>query len=146
MEENNLEKIKLSKRYAPIRVLVVEDNPVDRELLKAQLDKIGFRNVQEAHHGAEGIFKLENAFKVGKPYHILIVDWKMPGMDGLNVIKRLKKDGTFGQIRVMMLTSVSDERRVIEALREGIDAFIMKPIEHEILQQKIEMIVSRIVL
>ena len=141
--ENKQTKPVNNDAFAKLRVLIVEDNPVDRELLKALLEKMGFLNIQEARHGIEGVFKLENSAKINKPIHLLITDWKMPQKDGLSLVKFIRGDNTLKNIKIVMLTSVSDAEKVKEVLREGIEAFVLKPIDSGILQKKIESIVER---
>lgn len=133
-------KNKMSLQENPferLRVLIGDDNPVDRALLKAQLEDMGFIFIQEAQNGSEGLFKIQNAMTVAKPFKLIITDWKMPEKDGLSLVKYLGGLSSSKKPTVVMLTSVSEPGKVKEAITEGIDDFILKPIDVEILKKKL---------
>lgn len=129
--------------FAKLKVMIVEDNPVDRELLKSQLEKMGFENIVEARSGSDAIFKIENTGNSKDAFHILITDWKMPERDGLALIKYLRDAKALQNTKVVMLTSITDEKKVRTAIREGIDDFIVKPIDFDVLTKKLENLIKR---
>lgn len=137
--KNNLQQNPFEK----FRVLIADDNPVDRALLKAQLEDMGFLFIQEAQNGSEGLFKIQNAAKVGKPFTLIITDWKMPEKDGLSLVKFLGSFRDTKRPKVIMLTAVSESGKVKEAIVEGVDDFVLKPIDVEILKSKLLKIVSQ---
>src|SRR5687768_2567562 len=141
---NYAKSLRLDDKLDLFRILIVDDNPVDREIIKSHLDSIGFRNIQMARNGNEGIFKIENSSKVRKPFHIVITDWKMPEKDGLSMLKILNASSNYKDMRVIMMTTVSDKNQVKEALREGVDAFILKPIDTDVLEDKILNLTEKI--
>lgn len=140
----NMDSKELPSKYSQLRVLIVEDNAVDRELLKSHLENFGFENIQEAKNGREGILKIDNSLSFRKPFHLLITDWKMPEKDGLSMIKHVRLDKALDQMRVIMLTSVSEKKEVKAALHEGIDDFILKPIDPQLLLKKIENLAGKL--
>ena len=131
-----------SSPFESVRALVIDDNQVDRELLKAQLESMGFLFIQEAQNGSEGLSKLQNAIKIGKPFDLLITDWKMPEKDGLSLVKFLVGEGSKHNAKVVMLTAVSESGKVREAIGEGVDDFVLKPIDVEVLKKKLLKLVA----
>ncbi len=123
--------------FEKFRVLIVDDNPVDRQILKAQLEDLGFLYIQEAQTGNEGIFKMENAFKVSKPFHLVVSDWKMPEKDGLTMLRELKRSGILKKTWIIMLTGVNDADSIKDAIAVGVDDFMIKPTDLKLLKNKL---------
>jgi len=101
-----------------IKVLVVDDNKSAREILCAMLTSFGF-TVDEAHSGSTALDKIKRADAV-EPYQLIVMDWKMPGMDGIETTLLLQKDTTIAnQPKVIMATAYGKEEAVHAA--EGVD-------------------------
>lgn len=131
--------------FKNIRVLIVDDNAVDRRVLKAYLEGIGLDYIQEATNGNEADFKNRNAEKMGTPFDLLITDWRMPQKDGLSFIKLLRSERSSTRQFVIMLTSVADKASVERVLETGVDDFILKPIDPKILKSKVSSLMIKIV-
>lgn len=127
-----------------IRILIVEDNPVDRELIRTHLKTLGLTQIQEAESGTSAQFKIKNAQDIRKPFHIILSDWMMPGQDGFALLKSLRSDHQHSRTGIVMVTSVSDQAKVKDAIREGVDDFVIKPIDPKLLTPKIERLITRI--
>ncbi len=120
-----------------VEILLVEDNPNDLELALRALKKANISNhIQVARDGAEAlefIFcegpyaerKIENGPKV------ILLDLKLPKVDGLEVLSRLKGDERTRRIPVVVLTSSKEQSDVIESYRLGVNSYIVKPVEFE---------------
>jgi two-component system chemotaxis response regulator CheY len=128
--------------FSQLRILVVDDNPVDREMVRIHLQSLGFENLQEAQSGSEGMFKVENAAKIGKPFHLVVSDWRMPEKDGMALLKFLKSEKTYRNTRIVMVTSVNEATLIKNAIYEGVDEFILKPIHPATLAQKLEKLLK----
>jgi len=111
-------------------VLVVDDDPTTRALLKKLLTSAG-HDVFVAPDGREG-FRLANE----KKPDLMIVDWSMPEMDGLTLIRTLRGTSLGEHIYIVMLTAHDESERLIDAFEAGADDFIGKPIEPRILQAR----------
>lgn len=114
-----------------IRVLVVDDDPAMRALLRAALQKIG-NEVIEAGNGRAG---LELALET-QP-HMMIVDWVMPEMDGMELTKALRQTKIGKGIFILVLTSFEDDERLIEAFETGVDDFMPKPLKPRVLAARL---------
>jgi len=120
-----------------IEILLVEDNPNDVELALHALKKNNIANsIHVARDGAEA---LEFLFGTGefakriinRPPKVILLDLKLPKVDGMEVLKRIKSDERTRSIPVVVLTSSREERDIVESYRLGVNSFITKPVDFE---------------
>ncbi|HVA80088.1 MAG TPA: PAS domain S-box protein [Candidatus Binataceae bacterium] len=113
-----------------VRTLVVDDTAVNRLIIREILAKES-AEVSECESGAEALAELERAKCSGTPYRLLVLDGRMPGMDGIEVLRRLReldKDGVGYRVVVVMLTS-DDLGAQVASLREvGVESYLVKPV------------------
>ena len=111
-----------------MRVLIVDDSPISRELVRDILEPSGYE-VFEAEDGVAALRKIEET----QP-HVVLLDIEMPGLDGYEVIRRLRQDSRFATLRVAAFTAhaMTDERE--KALAAGFDDYISKPIRPAVLR------------
>ena len=98
----------------PGRVLVVDDSPVNRSVLTAHLRKAGVAFTEKACDGAEAFAALDSAFRAGHPYDLVLTDFWMPNMNGLELVERLRADKRFQKLPVFAVTAdteTSDDSR-----------------------------------
>jgi len=120
-----------------VEILLVEDTPEDLELALRALRKANLANhIQIARDGAEAIEFLfaEGAYKGRKVENgpkVILLDLKLPKIDGLEVLKRLKADARTKLIPVVMLTSSKEQSDVIESYKLGVNSYIVKPVNFE---------------
>jgi CheY-like chemotaxis protein len=125
------------------RILVVDDNESDRLVIRAMLTKLGFQKPDEAEDGAIAKLKVAGAQSQGQPYDIVFVDWAMPILDGLKLLKLIKMDDSISDPIVIMTTGKSAAADVQEALDAGVSDYIVKPISVDILQSKLVKFVRK---
>ncbi len=115
-----------------IRVLVVDDNASSREILQGLLEPMSFE-VSVAASGKEGITELERVSE-DKPYNLVIMDWKMPEMDGIAASKRIR-NSEFGirNTKIIMVTAYGREEVMKQAEKVGLDGFLIKPVSQSML-------------
>ncbi len=114
-----------------VRVLVVDDAPEIVQLLSSQLTGQGY-DVSAAHNGREA---LEVA--AASPPDVILLDVKMPGMDGIEVCRRLKADRQLGAIPVILVTVKDADEDVVAGLDAGADDYVIKPFNNEILSARL---------
>ena len=102
-------------------MLIVEDSPEISELLHFSLSRAGF-SVNEVETGEQALGYLDN-----KMPDLLIVDWMLPGMSGVDLARRLRKDDLTAQIPILMLTARTDEADVLKSFDSGVDDYMSKP-------------------
>jgi two-component system sensor histidine kinase/response regulator len=115
------------ERLSQLRALVVDDNSTAREILQESLHGIA-RWVDVAGSGQEAIDAVRRQDGTA-PYDVVFLDWRMPGMDGLQTSRRLKSDSTLRQVpRIVLVTAFGKEEVREEAERQGLDGFLVKPV------------------
>ncbi|KQP22478.1 PAS domain S-box protein [Pseudorhodoferax sp. Leaf267] len=107
-----------------MRALVVDDNAAAREIFSALLGELGFA-VHTAASGDEAIAAVEQA-GAGQPFGLLLVDWRMPGLDGIATVARIARIRR--PAHIVMATAFGQEQVRAQAERAGVDAFIVKPV------------------
>jgi two-component system phosphate regulon response regulator PhoB len=118
-------------------ILIVEDEPEIRELLNFSLVRAGF-DVAEAASGEMALQYLDN-----KLPDILIVDWMLPGMSGVELAKRLRRDGLTNKLPLLMLTARSEETDLLKSFESGIDDYMSKPFSPLELVARIKALLRR---
>jgi len=115
-----------------MRALVVDDSRSMRSIILKQLKELGFE-VYEAENGHEAMSRLHEV----KNIHLVLLDWNMPEMDGLEVLSLIRAEPAYKEVRVMMVTTESEMSRVATALEAGASEYLMKPFDREALLEKL---------
>ncbi|MGB9442229.1 MAG: response regulator [Desulfobacterales bacterium] len=133
-----LGKERAKKRFKPpselrgMQVLVVDDNATSRSILQEMLESFSFE-VSLASSGEEGITELEAAGK-DKPFELVIMDWKMPGMGGIEASKRIKGLKSLSKIPpIILVTAYGREEAMQQADEVGFEGFLLKPVNPSML-------------
>jgi two-component system, response regulator len=115
----------------PVEVLLIEDNPEDAELTIRVLKKHNLAN--NLVHLQDGEVALNFLFAEGSKNipRLILLDLKMPKVDGIEVLRKIKNDEQKKLIPVVVLTSSKEERDVIESYKLGVNAYVVKPVEFE---------------
>lgn len=119
------------------KVLVVDDSNVMRQIIKNNLKQLGFKmdNISEAEDGQAGLRALG-----GGPIDLIISDWNMPKMSGIEFLKAKNDDGNFKNIPFMMVTSETEKDKIMEAVQAGVSQYIVKPFNANQLEEKIKLV------
>ncbi len=133
-----LGKEKAKEHFVPspdlhgIKVLVVDDNASSRQILEKILESFSFE-VTLAASGEEGLAELESTAK-DQSYDLVIMDWKMPGMDGIEASKRIKHHKDLGNIPpIILITAYGREEIMQQAEQLGLEGFLLKPVSQSVL-------------
>ena len=108
-----------------MRALIVDDDEFSLELLQDVLEQLG-HDVERAANGAEALEKLRQG-----SIHLVITDWEMPAMNGLELCKAVREGDFEGYVFIIMLTSRDSGQQKIQGLHAGADAFLTKPLNPE---------------
>src|SRR6266446_3156976 len=120
-----------------VEILLVEDNPQDLELTLRALRKGNLTNrIQVARDGAEAIEFIfcegeHAARKIDNMPKVILLDLKLPKIDGLEVLRRIKGDARSKSIPVVVLTSSKEQSDVVESYRLGVNSYIVKPVNFD---------------
>jgi len=118
-----------------MRALVIDDSRTVRAIIGNILREVGVE-VIEAADGREGLAQLNQAPGV----ELVLVDWNMPVMNGLDFIKAVRSDRAFDPVRIMMVTTETEQEQVMRALAAGANEYLMKPFTKEILVAKLGLL------
>lgn len=119
-----------------MKILIVDDSSTMRRILKTQLEGLGITTIVEAGNGEEGLGVLQ----ANMPVDIILLDWNMPVMDGMTFLKTVRRDAAYKSVRIVMCTSESEKTRVVEALKEGANNYIIKPFTPETIREKLGLV------
>lgn len=111
-------------------ILLVEDNPDDEQLMLRALKKNNIANdIVVAHDGLEAIEYLTRQAEAGELPELILLDLKLPKIDGLEVLKRLRSDVRMRFIPVVVLTTSTEQRDIIESYNLGANSYVQKPVD-----------------
>lgn len=116
-----------------MKFLVVDDSSTMRRIIKNSLKRIGFEDIVEAENGRDALEKLTDV-------DIILTDWNMPEMDGLEFVKRVRS--TNKSIPILMVTTNAAKDDIVEALKHGVNNYIVKPFTPETLKEKVETVLK----
>ncbi len=122
---------------ADLKILAVDDSPTMRRIIVNTLKRAGYTDVVEAQDGKDALAKL----KV-ESINFVITDWNMPEMDGLTFVTTMRSTDDLKEIPVLMVTTRSVKDDIIDAMKAGVNSYIVKPFTPDTLKQKIEQILA----
>jgi DNA-binding response OmpR family regulator len=130
----------LEARFAAIKVLIVDDDHYMRKVVRTMLTAIGVKYIHEAPDGAAGL----EAIRELNP-DVVIVDWEMPMIDGLQFVRLVRSPGTFPipDVPIILLTGHADRWRVIEAARFGVHEYLLKPVSTKALLDRLAAVLLK---
>ena len=121
-----------------LKVLIVDDFASMRRIVKNTLKQIGFKNILEADDGTTALAMLKE-----QKIDVVLADWNMPKMSGLELLKTVRKDDTLKTIPVLMVTAEAQKENVIEAIQAGVSNYIVKPFTPDSMKQKLEQTLAK---
>jgi len=119
-----------------MQVLTVDDSATMRRILRNQLRQAGVDQVDEAANGREAL-----ALLTRRHYDLLITDWNMPEMCGLDLVVEVRRTEGIKQIPILMITTVSAKEDIMNALKAGVSNYVVKPFDAPTLHAKIAQLV-----
>ncbi len=117
------------------KILVVDDMLTMRKIVSKSLKEMGFSDLTEA---ADGQKAWETIVAAPVPFGLIVSDWNMPNCTGLDLLKRLRADGRFKHTPFVLLTAESESHQVMEAVKAGVDNYVVKPFTSDNLKLKLE--------
>ena len=120
-----------------MKVLLVDDSKTMRNIQKSILTQLGYTELEEACDGLDALSKV-GAFQP----ELLLVDWNMPNMDGLSFVKKFREQGN--KAPIIMVTTEAEKSRVVEAIKAGVNNYVVKPFTPELLGERIKETLARV--
>lgn len=121
-----------------IRILVVDDMPSIRDMVKNQLRMMGYKNVTEAEDGEMAWEILTKKYEEGYPFHLVVSDWNMPKMKGVDLLKKVRANEDYKSVPFILLTSEAERDQVTEAVMAGVSQYIVKPFSPKAFEDKLK--------
>ncbi|WP_199799744.1 response regulator [Pseudoblastomonas halimionae] len=118
-----------------IKVMVVDDQTSMRAMIRRTLQDLGFRDVRDKADAAEAL----DDVRVNR-VHLIISDYNMPDMDGLQFLQEVRKDAVIGKTVFIMLTASAEKEIVQKAAEMGVNNYVVKPFTPAALKEKIERV------
>ncbi|WP_322994673.1 chemotaxis response regulator CheY [Castellaniella sp.] len=122
-----------------LKILVVDDFPTMRRIIKNLLKDLGYENVDEAEDGAQGLEKLRNG-----GFEFVVSDWNMPNMDGLTMLQNIRADPSLSNLPVLMVTAEAKKENIIAAAQAGASGYVVKPFTAATLEEKLNKIFEKL--
>lgn len=119
-----------------MKILLVDDSRTIRNIQKNTLKTLGLTDVTEAADGLEALSCLANE----RP-DLMLVDWNMPNMDGITLIRKVRE--TDKALPIIMVTTEAEKSRVLEAVKAGVNNYVVKPFTAETLSEKIQQTMAK---
>lgn len=122
-----------------MKILIVDDFSTMRRIIKNLLRDLGFANTHEADDGVTALPMLRNG-----DFDFLVTDWNMPGMNGIDLLREIRKDAKLVSLPILMVTAEAKRDQIIEAAQAGVNGYVVKPFTAQVLKEKIEKIFERV--
>ena len=118
-----------------MQAIIVDDSRAMRRILRQIITPMGFE-IDEAGDGVEGWEKLQEHSDV----ELMLVDWNMPRMDGLELVKKIRENDEYRNVKLVMVTTETEPGRMARAIMAGVDEFLMKPFTSDMLIEKLQLL------
>lgn len=119
----------------PMRALVIDDSRSVRRIIGNIMKGLGYDTI-EASNGLEGLSQLE----AHGLQDIVLVDWNMPEMDGLEFIKAVRAMPAYGDMPIMMITTETEMENISQAFVAGVNEYVMKPFDKDMILEKLQLL------
>lgn len=120
------------------KILVVDDFPTMRRIVRNLLGELGYTNISEADDGQTALPMLQNG-----DFEFLVTDWNMPGMTGIDLLKAVRANDKLAKMPVLMVTAEASKEQIVEAAQAGVSGYIIKPFTAATLAEKLDRISAR---
>lgn len=121
------------------RILVADDMKTMRFIVKKSLMELGFNNFVEAEDGAKAWNHIQNALKAGLPIDLIVSDWMMPNMRGIELLAKVRDNPETKYIPFILLTAENEITQIKEAATLKVNAYIVKPFSTQTLGEKLKL-------
>lgn len=122
---------------ADLKILVVDDSPTMRRILVNTVQKAGYSKIQEAVDGKDALAKL-----LAGDFDLLMTDWNMPNMSGLELVVAVRQESKLKSMPILMVTTRNMKEDIVNAIKMGVNGYIVKPFDAKTLNAKIQEIIS----
>lgn len=134
--DRELERVKEQTKQAQTSVLIVDDSETIREVLRCYFDELGFKDITLAQDGMEAWRNMRLQHEKDEPFGLIVSDWNMPKMSGIELLEHIRNDENFGSTPVYLITSNRDKESIVSAIQKGVNGYLVKPVNYNHIQDK----------
>jgi len=120
-----------------VRLLVVDDSSTMRRIIRNSLKVVGYEDILEAENGEGALARLQS-----EKVDLVITDWNMPVMNGLELVTAMRSTPALKEIPVLMVTTVAEKENILMAMQAGVTNYVVKPFDAATLKKKIDQILG----
>lgn len=120
-----------------LKVLIIDDFATMRKIERNILGQLGIRNVDEADDGTTALPKIQQ-----NQYDVILLDWNMPQMSGLEVLKAVRSDPNTKNIPIIMVTAEALKDNIVAAAQAGVSDYVVKPFTAAVLEEKLQKVLK----
>jgi two-component system chemotaxis response regulator CheY len=113
-----------------------------RTMITQNLEKLGFKNIDTATNGREALEKIKAQGETDMLYHIVMLDWHMPEVEGIEVLQTCRQNKRYDKMAIIMLTAEQEERNVLRAIEAGATSYLVKPVALDAMEKNINKTVK----
>jgi len=124
--------------------LLVDDMEPLRRVVRAMLKEMGFHNIVEASNVAQAIQALEARPAIGQQIEVILSDWQMPGMSGLEFLEFVRTTEQYATLPFIMITAEGQREQIIAAIQAGVSSYLVKPISLAQLEDKLKAVWQKV--
>lgn len=118
-----------------MKILVVEDSNALRYIIVKILKEYGYKEFNAVESAEEALALLGT-----QTYDLILLDWNLPRMSGIDFLKKIRSDPSKNSVNIVMVTTMHERRNIVEALKNGLQGYLLKPVDKKTLISKIKEI------
>lgn len=126
------------------KILIVDDMNMFRTMVRQALSSLDFKTMVEASDGAAAFHSLSEAVKNNEPFDLVISDWNMPKLKGIDLLRKVRAEEWGKKLPFMMLTAEAEKANIVEAMQAGVDSYIIKPFTIDAMRTKLEQTYAKV--
>ena len=124
------------------KTLIVDDSDSVRDAIRSYFLELGFDQVDMAADGAQALNRLKQNLEQPTPYGLLVTDWNMPKMNGLELLKSVRQDKHLHDLPTYIITGIREKELIMQAIKHGVNGYLVKPINYNHIKKKFSKYLS----
>lgn len=128
--------------YQACKIILIEDSTFTRAAICTKLNALGFENVDLPEDSAEGWAMITQSLVDGDPYDLVITDLNMPGLDGIDLIEKMKNDPESRDMKILVISADADQLIIDEVKELGVQDYLTKPVSTDDLASSVKKILN----
>jgi two-component system chemotaxis response regulator CheY len=121
------------------RILIIDDMITMRKLIRKCFFDMGYQTTAEAPDGEAGWAEIDKAIKEKNPFNLIISDWNMPKLSGLELLRKVRAEPTLKKLPFVLITAETEMPQVMEAIKAGVTTYVTKPFSPSTFKDKLKM-------